>query len=91
MLTIALLTICFPLITIKLVVDTCQDNLFAINHEVNNYLSNYLETGLHISELSLHVYKTFVSSANVMHFIKGKTVCMSLLYIINKIGPNIKP
>ena len=35
MLTIGLLTICFLLITIKLVFDIFKDNLFAINHELN--------------------------------------------------------
>ena len=84
-----LLTICFLLITIKLVFDTFKDNLFAINHELN--LSSSLETVLHISEISLPVYKKFVSFANIMHFIKDETVCMSFTYIINKIGPNIEP
>ena len=49
MLTIGILTICFLLITIKLVFDTFKDNLFAINHELN--LSSCLETVLHISEM----------------------------------------
>ena len=89
MLTIGLLTICFLLITIKLVFDICKDNLFAINHELN--LSSSLETVLHISEISLPVYKKFVSSANIMHFIKDETVCMSFIYNINKIGPKIEP
>ena len=78
MLTTGLLTICFLLITIKLVFDTFKDNLFAIHHEL--YLSSSLETVLHISEIALPVYKKFVSSANIMHFIKDETVCMSFLY-----------
>ena len=89
MLTIGLLTICFLLITIKLVFDIFKDNLFAINHELN--LSSSLQTVLHISEISLPVYKKFVSSANIMHVIKYETVCMSFIYNINKIGPNIEP
>ena len=91
MLTIVLLTICVLLITITLVFATIKDNLFAINHEHN--LSSSLETVLHISEISLPVYKKFVSSAhiNIMHFIKDETVRMSFIYNINKNGPTIEP
>ena len=63
--------------------------IFAINHEL--HLSSSLQTVLHISEISLPVYNKFVSSANVMHFIKYETVCMSFTYIINTIGANIEP
>ena len=37
------------------------------------------------------MYKKFVSSANIIHFIIGDTLYMSLLFMINKIGPNREP
>ena len=42
---------------------------------------------LHISAISSSVYKKFVSSANIIHFIIGDTLHMSLIYTINNIEP----
>ena len=77
MLIVGVLLKNFLLNTTKLVFETFKDSLFALNYVLN--LSNYVDTVLHISDISSPVYKKFVSSANIIHFIIGDTLHVSLI------------